>query len=170
METRAEAQAEFVRKEYDALRAELLGLIGDARSLERYIAVGCAAIWAWIAAHPQTPKLTLALPIVLAVLGYLRDKSYGKAIDQIGLYLREAEGYFLQPLAGEPPPPKGWETTKEQRDESGEPAFVLWATLLAVGVLAFLILPNPVGFRVAGQPQPAPPAAAATGATGGTGR
>ncbi len=136
-----ETRDDFLAREYEALRTEMVQMISDARALERYIVTGCAAVWAWVAVHPESPKISLALPLVLAVLGGVRDRTYAVEIGGLGEYLRRIEEHFL-PEGGAMGKARGWEHHQDTRNVSGESPYLLWGILLVAGLLALWQLPT----------------------------
>jgi hypothetical protein len=140
------APKEFLMAEYQALRSEVILTLGDVRALERYIALGCAAIWSWAATHPESPTILLWVPVALTLLGALRAWTYSRDFHFTHVYI----GRLEKTLVGETLPaketneaPNGWENyDKEDHNYITISAVVFWVSLLAASFVGTCEIPH----------------------------
>jgi hypothetical protein len=144
MEEPTEKMKAFYLAEYGALRSEIILSLTEVRALERYIAVACAAIWSWVATHPESPTILLCLPIVLTLLGGLRASAYWKEFGNVHDYIKKIENLLgsrdCEVTDESAVLPTGWEhCTKARQDLITASAVLFWIGLLLAGGLAFLL-------------------------------
>jgi hypothetical protein len=90
-------QGEFHLEEYKALRGELLSRLQVIHDIQRGIAIGAVAIYAWVATQtrgdelPLLPLLAAWLPVILAVAGNRELRANSGRIHELGWYLARLE-------------------------------------------------------------------------------
>ena len=137
---------EFLMAEYQALRSEVLLTLAEVRALERYVALGCAAIWSWAATHPESPRILLWVPIALTLLGALRAWTYSRDFHFTHVYIGRLEvalmGETLSANLANKAFPKGWEEYDKGRHYYITiSAIVFWASLLLASIVGICKIP-----------------------------
>ncbi len=129
-----EPTQQFLLKEFDQLREELLECIKESRLLERNALLASGAIWAWaIANKSQSVYQTLLLvpPLIVSLSG-LRAWSLSKHIGHLAAYIQEVENAFALPTG------LGWEHVfaKSTDYSKSASAIIFWLVLLAATLFA----------------------------------
>jgi hypothetical protein len=129
----------FVAKQYEALRKEILGTTKQIVGLEYYALLITGATWAWLF-EKAAPEVKLLLPLVALVplslvsLLCLKRWRLAKHIDKIGAFIKAMEKRFLTN-----PDASGWEH-QEPDLLLKKWAKLFWILVIAVNVLAGLVL------------------------------
>jgi hypothetical protein len=96
-------------KEYVALRSEILDAIKEARSLERYVIVTVAGLWAWMITHKIADWRAWLIPFGVVCVACVRAANIMQHLGTMGEYIREnlepiGRGYehFLYKKRGKP--------------------------------------------------------------------
>jgi hypothetical protein len=79
--------AKFLGREYDTLKTELLEAVKETRRLERFALAATAAVWSWLAVHPDADGNGWWAPVILIAFFYFRVIALGVHVDAIGAYL-----------------------------------------------------------------------------------
>src|SRR5581483_3126962 len=136
MTEQTKTSREYNLKEFDALRSEIDDGISEARAFERYAVIASGALWAWLTTRPTAPLLLWCLPLLLALVGWLRTWGLYKHLGRIGSYIREIEGNNLKGWEG----PAGWE--KWLDGDRGVRRHLIdnlvWGTLVVIAGIAIL--------------------------------
>jgi hypothetical protein len=125
---------DFYLKEYESLRAEILWLLQDCRTLERNVIVAIGVSWAWLFEKKDAlPGWAWLIPCLFAVLGGIRMAGIMQSFSVYREYMTRIEKTF----SGEGDP-GGWDTSRH-RIHTSDVALVFWILLiLATIVVAYM--------------------------------
>lgn len=128
----------FFATEFNALRREIELQVVERRKVEGQTFVGLAAIYAWILTRnppldPLYTKATLAVPMIFALLGFLRWSAIMLRTMAIGSYIQSMEVHAV----GEG---QGWETLLKQmrKDRPIKGQLEGWVEAISWGLTIFL--------------------------------
>ena len=129
----AARSADFALQEHSLLRAEITGLMAEARSLERNILIAVGSVWGFLQLHPPTAadrwaRLAWCVPTLFVVLGGWRALAIEIAFKDYNKYLRDTEKLFSDGMGGF----QGWETH--------EAASRRWLFLTGIGLWGVLFV------------------------------
>lgn len=129
-----EPTQQFLLREYDHLREELLECVKETRLLERNALLVSGAIRAWAITNKSQSvyQVLLLVPSLIVFLSALRAWSLWRHIGLLAAYIQQVENTFALPDN------LGWEHTfARSRDYSKSfSAIIFWLVLLAATVFA----------------------------------
>jgi len=133
----------FLIEEYKALRSEIEFLSSHSRVLESSIVLGTAAIYAWVAKErpADIEKFIWWVPVILSVLGSIREYGHKVRTFQIAEYIRQIEEYFQKDAT-----PSGWEHFLVEKRKFkknialGLSTFVFWLIMLISTLILALFM------------------------------
>ena len=124
---------EFHRQEYVALRAEVLSLLSDLRSLERNVVVAIGITFAWLIKEDKdVPCWAWVVPIVFAGLGAWRVRGILRQFGLFKRYLLTIEAAYHSEGG-----PMGWQGFSASPDEpsASDGTGLFWGTLIVGTIL-----------------------------------
>jgi hypothetical protein len=125
---------DYYRWEAEYLRASIVSSINETRTLERNSLIGTGAVWTWLATHQVTPNAQIVwwLPMIFALLGWLRARAVLRSIERSAAYIRHVEAFLC-----EGPGPRGWEThlAQERKPIVSRTMDIFWVCLLLLAIV-----------------------------------
>jgi len=147
----------FHLEEWKSLREEVATAVRETRDAERYVLVGCFAIWMWILReHERAYVLALVLPVIAAVLGAWRVKALDEAIGYLGGYLRNLETRLGDPDSGWERYFRGVDGENRRAHEVGRSARAFWI----ITIIGSVVVSVAVGITVWNSSERAPSSSA----------
>lgn len=114
----AEYPRAFYIKEFEILRKEIEWINQDSRTLERNVVIAIGVFWAFLIKESPTLRglkngyLAWIIPVVFAILGYVRALSLERNLHRLGKYIRKIER-FIRTEYSQNETPEGWEGFQE---------------------------------------------------------
>jgi hypothetical protein len=88
-----ESDTTFATNEHAALREEILFLIKQSYITENSVVLGTAALYAWVFTNSslEIPRVVWWIPVLVAILGGIREIGIRSRVAQIGRYIMGIE-------------------------------------------------------------------------------
>ena len=133
-----EEQHEFQIEEYKSLREEIARHNNSRRVMETSIILGLAALYAWLyeknCSFSSQFLAIYYMPIIIVILGVIREYGFRVRVNQIADYIREIEIYYYNGSS-----PFGWETNLWILRNKSRSNMALGISVVLFWILLFVI-------------------------------